>query len=131
MSPFRDPKDVQKNEKKAKKSRDGEKQEEEAKNSTLGTKIVSNEAHYFYPFTINSLAYKEFEELGVTDGYTEEDYEIFKQTAITAATSFATNSKIILIKLLPSFYLHPNSRKSLIFCTLRLLITLLYQRLQF
>ena len=94
LSPFRDPKDVQKNEKKAKKSQDGEKQEEEAKNSTLGTKIVSNEAHYFYPFTINSLAYKEFEELGVTDGYTEEDYEIFKQTAITAATSFATNSKV-------------------------------------
>ena len=30
------------------------------KNSTLGTKIVSNEAHYFYPFSINPSAYKEF-----------------------------------------------------------------------
>ena len=40
------------------------------KNSTLGTKIVSNEAHYFYPFSINPSAYKEFVALGVTDGYT-------------------------------------------------------------
>ena len=67
---------------------------EEAKNSTLGTKIVSNEAHYFYPFTINPLAYKEFVGLGVTDGYTEEDYKEFKKTSIVSATSFATNSKV-------------------------------------
>lgn len=73
--------------------RDGSK-EEEAKNSTLGTKIVSNEAHYIYPFVINPLAYKGYEELGVTKGYTEEDYLKFKKTALVAATSFATNSKI-------------------------------------
>lgn len=77
--------------------RDGTKEKEsggEAKNSTLGTKIVSNEAHYFYPFTINPLAYKEFQEMGVTEGYTEEDYAEFKQAALVSATSFATNSKI-------------------------------------
>lgn len=76
--------------------RDGssdDKKEEEAKNSTLGTKIVSSEAHYFYPFTINPAAYKEFVELGVTEGYTEEDYENFKNTSLVAATAFATNSK--------------------------------------
>lgn len=67
---------------------------EKAKNSTLGTKIVSNEAHYFYPFTINPLTYKEFIELGVTDGYTEDDYKKFKKTALVSATSFATNSKV-------------------------------------
>jgi len=67
---------------------------DEAKNSTLGTKIVSNEAHYFYPLTINPLAYKEFVTLGVTDGYTEEDYEKFKKTSLVSATSFATNSKV-------------------------------------
>ena len=66
----------------------------EAKNSTLGTKIVSDEAHYFYPFAINPLAYKEFVELGVTKGYTEEDYHEFKHAAISSATSFATNAKI-------------------------------------
>lgn len=38
--------------------------------------------------------YKEFVELGVTDGYTEEDYNKFKNTSLVSATSFATNSKI-------------------------------------
>ena len=65
----------------------------EAKNSTVGTKIVSDEAHYFYPFVINPLAYKEFVEMGVTEGYTEEDYLKFKETACVAATAFATNAK--------------------------------------
>ena len=56
--------------------RDGSKDDkkDEAKNSTLGTKITSNEAHYFYPFVVNPSAYKELVELGVTEGYTEEDY---------------------------------------------------------
>lgn len=70
------------------------KEDTEAKNSTLGTKIVSNEAHYFYPFVINPLAYKELTELGVTEGYTEEDYQNFRKTAIVSATSFATNAKV-------------------------------------
>lgn len=76
--------------------RDGTKTKEdgtEAKNSTLGTKIVSDEAHYFYPFVINPLAYKEFAALGVTDGYTQEDYQNFKSTALVAATAYATNAK--------------------------------------
>ena len=70
------------------------KEDTEAKNSTLGTKIVSNEAHYFYPFVINPLAYKELTELGGTEGYTEEDYQNFRRTAIVSATSFATNAKV-------------------------------------
>ena len=67
---------------------------DEAKSSTLGTKIVSNEAHYFYPFTINPLTYNGYKELGVTEGYTEEDYNKFKKAALVSATSFATNSKV-------------------------------------
>lgn len=78
LSPFRDAKDAG----------------GDAKNSTLGTKIVSNEAHYFYPFVINPMAYKEWVELGVTEGYTEEDYQNFRRTSLVMATSFATNSKI-------------------------------------
>ena len=66
---------------------------DDAKNSTLGTKIVSDEAHYFYPFSVNPLAYKEYVELGVTEGYTEEEYETFKKTSLVAATSYATNAK--------------------------------------
>lgn len=81
LSPFRDASD------------EGKEGKEEAKNSTLGTKIVSNEAHYFYPFVVNPMAYKELVELGVTEGYTEEDYAEFKKAALTSATSFATNSK--------------------------------------
>lgn len=80
LSPFRDG------------SKDSEK-DGEAKNSTLGTKIVSDEAHYFYPFAINPMAYKELIELGVTDGYTQEDYENFKRTSLVCATSYATNAK--------------------------------------
>ncbi len=76
LSPFRDSK------------------EEDAKSSTLGTKIISDEAHYFYSFAINPLAYVNYEELGVTEGYTEEDYMEFKKAAIDSATSFASNSKI-------------------------------------
>ena len=68
--------------------------DENAKNSTIGTKITSNEAHYFYPFVINPLAYKELIELGVTEGYTEEDYQNFKRTALVSVTAFATNSKV-------------------------------------
>lgn len=89
LSPFRDASDK----KKSKKKKDNEEQEE-AKSSTLGTKIVSNEAHYFYPFTINPLAYQEYINLGVTDGYTEDVYHKFKEAALSSATSFATNAKV-------------------------------------
>ena len=39
------------------------------------------------------MPYKEFVQLGVTDGYTEEDYQNFKRTALVSATSYATNAK--------------------------------------
>lgn len=84
LSPFRD---------KSKDEKKGVEEAEEARNSTLGTKIVSDEAHYFYPFVINPMAYKELEQLGVTEGYTEEDYKNFKRTALVSATSFSTNAK--------------------------------------
>ena len=96
--------------------RDGSKDDkkEEAKNSTLGTKIVSKEAHYVYPFSINPLAYKEAIELGVTKGYTQEDYTKFKEAAKCAVTSYATNAKsgcenelAIFIETDPQLYL-PN-----------------------
>ena len=89
LSPFRDA-----SEKPGKNQGKEDEDKEDAKNSTLGSKIVSNEAHYFYPFSINPLAYKEFIELGVTEGYTAEDYNKFKEASLCAATSFATNSKV-------------------------------------
>lgn len=83
LSPFRDSKAKEK-------SKDGE----DASSTTLGTKIVSNEAHYFYPFSINPLVYKPFIEMGVTEGYTEEDYNKFKEASLVSATAFNTNSKV-------------------------------------
>lgn len=72
--------------------RDGTK--EDAEQSTLGTKIVSNEAHYFYGFAITPSVYNNFVEMGVTEGYTLEDYEKFKAASMVAATAYNTNSKM-------------------------------------
>lgn len=105
LSPFRD-------------SSKESKTDEEAKNSTLGTKITSNEAHYFYPFVINPMAYRELEKLGVTEGYTEEDYKNFKRTALVAVTSYATNAKegcenefAIFVETEPDLYLQHTDKQ--------------------
>lgn len=82
LSPFRDSKAKEK-------SKTGE----DAQNSTLGEKIVSDEAHYFYSFVINPLSYNDYKELEVTEGYTENDYKNFKKAATDSATSYATNAK--------------------------------------
>ena len=68
---------------------------EDAKQSTLGTKITVDEAHYFYGFSINPKNYDEYKEILGEEfkGYTEEDYEEFKKVALTSATAFSTNSK--------------------------------------
>ena len=95
--------------------RDGSKDAEGEKDqSTLGTKIVSNEAHYFYPFTINPASYDEYVKIGVTEGYTEEDYKKFKEAALVSATYYNSNSKAgcenefaIFVETKPEFYL-PN-----------------------
>lgn len=86
LSPFVNPK-------KDKSDNKENKEKNDPKNSSIGTKIICDEAHYFYPFVINSQSYKQFEELGVTDGYTVEDYEDFKDASLCAATSFSTNAK--------------------------------------
>ncbi|QCT94960.1 CRISPR-associated protein [Caminibacter mediatlanticus TB-2] len=62
--------------------------------STLGTKIMVDEAHYFYGFSVNPNAYNEYKRvLENFEGYTKEDFEEFKKVARKAVTSFATNSK--------------------------------------
>lgn len=68
---------------------------EDAKQSTLGTKITVDEAHYFYGFSINPRNYDEYKNLLGSDfkGYTEEDYEEFKKVALVSATAYSTNSK--------------------------------------
>ncbi len=72
-----------------------EKSGKEASQSTLGTKITVDEAHYFYGFSINPRNYDEYKEiLGDTfEGYTRQDYEEFKKASLVSATAFSTNSK--------------------------------------
>ncbi len=68
---------------------------DDAKQSTLGTKITVDEAHYFYGFSINPKNYDEYKEILGDDfkGYTKEDYEEFKKVTLTSATAYSTNSK--------------------------------------
>jgi CRISPR-associated protein Csh2 len=80
LSPFSDGKKV--------------KEGEDVNQSTLGTKIMVDEAHYFYGFSVNPNNYKEYENLlDEFSGYTKEDFEEFKRAAKVAVTRFATNSK--------------------------------------
>jgi CRISPR-associated protein Csh2 len=93
LSPFRNPKD------KTGKEFISENEEvntkKERNQSTLGTKITVDEAHYFYGFSINPRNYDDYKEIIGKDfsGYTEDDYREFKRVALSSATSFATNSK--------------------------------------
>ena len=76
LSPFKNPK------------------KEGADASSLGTKIMSDEAHYFYPFTLNPNNYNDY--IGLVDGfngYTIYAYQKFKKAALVSATAFNTNSK--------------------------------------
>jgi len=68
---------------------------EDAKQSTLGTKITVDEAHYFYGFAINPKNYDEYKTLLGGDflGYIEDDYKEFKKVALVSATAYNTNSK--------------------------------------
>lgn len=66
----------------------------DAKNTSIGKKIVSNEAHYFYPFSINPENYNIYtNEIENLEGYNEEDYQKFKEACLVAATAYNTNSK--------------------------------------
>jgi len=68
---------------------------DDAKQSTLGTKITVDEAHYFYGFSINPKNYDEYKNLLGLEfkGYTEADYIEFKKVALVSATAYSTNSK--------------------------------------
>lgn len=65
-----------------------------AQNTSIGKKIVSGEAHYFYPFSVNPENYDIYtKEIDDLEGYTVEDYNKFKRGCLIAATAYNTNSK--------------------------------------
>jgi len=88
LSPFADSKAKEK-------SKKGNEEGEGAKQSTLGTKVTVDEAHYFYGFSINPNNYDEYKKVLGEDfkGYTSSDYEEFKKVAMVSATAYSTNSK--------------------------------------
>lgn len=67
---------------------------EDADASSLGTKIMVDEAHYVYPFSVNPENYNDYIKLVEEfEGYTQDAYEKFKSACLVAATAFNTNSK--------------------------------------
>ena len=64
-------------------------------NSTIGSKIVVNEAHYMYPFSVNPQNYDVYKDiLGDFAKYTKQACEEFKKGCLIAATAYNTNSKV-------------------------------------
>lgn len=64
--------------------------------TSIGKKVMVDEAHYVYPFTVNPNHYESYIGLpGFDDfeGYTEEAYNAFKEGALIGATALQTNSK--------------------------------------
>lgn len=61
--------------------------------TSIGTKTIVNEAHYFYPVTINPSNYDNLIGIADYEGYQEEDYEKLKKALLVCATALETNSK--------------------------------------
>jgi len=67
---------------------------EDADASSLGTKIMVDEAHYVYPFSVNPENYNDYVKIVEGfEGYTQEAYDKLKQACLVAATAYNTNSK--------------------------------------
>lgn len=68
----------------------------EAKQATLGKTVVTDDAHYFYSFTINPSQYNKYKETLKEQGfkgYTDKAYSEFKEAVLTGATLYNSSSK--------------------------------------
>ena len=76
--------------------RNSNEKSENAEASTLGTKVMSDEAHYFYPFTVNPENYNCYLDMDIEGftGYTKDAYDAFKEASLVGATALNTNSKM-------------------------------------
>jgi len=64
--------------------------------TSIGKKVMVDEAHYIYPFTVNPNHYEGYVGLpgfAEFEGYTEKAYTAFKEGALIGATALQTNSK--------------------------------------
>jgi CRISPR-associated protein Csh2 len=75
--------------------RNSNEKSEEKQASSMGKKVVTDEAHYFYPFSVNPENYNDYCTLGIEgfEGYTKEAFEKFKYGCLYGATAYNTNSK--------------------------------------
>lgn len=67
---------------------------DEADASSLGKMIMTDEAHYFYGFSVNPQNVENYKWLEGFTGYTDEAYKKFKQASLVGATALNTNSKV-------------------------------------
>lgn len=69
-------------------------EKEDANASSLGNMIFTDEAHYFYGFSVNPQNIENYSRvLDGFKGYTREAYEKFKMASLVGATALNTNSK--------------------------------------
>lgn len=74
--------------------RNSNERSKEAAQTSIGKKIIADEAHYVYPFSVNPRNVDDVSHLTESfDGYTREAYEKFKEASMVAATALSTNSK--------------------------------------
>lgn len=67
---------------------------EDKTQTTIGSQTVTKECHYVYPFSVNPLVYRDYEEkLGEIYGFSYEDYLLFKKASLISATAYNSASK--------------------------------------
>lgn len=66
---------------------------EDKKGSSLGNLIFVDEAHYLHPFTINPKENDDFLYLDNYAGFTDNDYEMFKESSMIAVSNLNSKSK--------------------------------------
>lgn len=62
--------------------------------TTIGNQVILDEAHYIYPFSINPMEYAKWSNLGVIDGYMEEDYAKLKEAMNKGVTALSSCTKV-------------------------------------
>ncbi|WCK57158.1 type I CRISPR-associated protein Cas7 (plasmid) [Aneurinibacillus sp. Ricciae_BoGa-3] len=68
---------------------------EDSDQTTLGSRSIVDEAHYFYGFSVNPLNYKEFEDvIEGFEGYTQEAFDLYKEGCLYGVNELQSMSKV-------------------------------------
>ena len=73
--------------------RNSNEKSEDSQQGSIGKKIMVDEAHYFYGFSVNPYSYTDIAQLIGIEGYTEEAYEKLKDAMLYATSDLNTCSK--------------------------------------